>query len=312
MTDELLNTLLLQGGYNTNLVIFGSVLLGLCAGVIGSYMLLRKRALVSDAVSHATLPGLCIGFLVSLWLGLDHGRFLPLLLLGALLFGALGALCIQVVKQHTRLTEDTAIAAVLSVFYGLGIVLLSVIQNMDTGARAGLDSFLLGQIATLRTDEAMFIGGCAVITIFISLIFRKELMLLCFDQDYLVARGYSIFKLDLLMSALMLAVVCLGLKTVGLILIIALLIIPPASASLWTNKSHAMISISALFGAISCSLGTAISAVIPNMPTGGLVVLIAAALFFLSLIASPQKGLLGKYIPRVNHGIIAPKHGDTV
>jgi manganese/zinc/iron transport system permease protein len=292
--SSLFDVLTLQPTYNTSMVLAGTTLLGIGAGCVGVLMYLRKRALVSDAVAHATLPGVALGFLVALAAGWNDGRHLPSLLIGAGLTGFIGILCINFIKDNTRLTEDTAIGTVLSFFFALGIVLLSYIQSLGAGARAGLDSFLLGQTASLNMDEARLIAALSVLVILLTCIFLKELYLVCFDPDFAKSTGLPLEKLDIYLMFLMLLILCIGLKTVGLILIIALLIIPSVSARLWTNNIKKMIFISSVFGGLSCIAGTITSSLINDMPTGSVIVLSSFILFLFSLLLSPNKGLIGK------------------
>ncbi|MEL0145008.1 MAG: metal ABC transporter permease, partial [Alphaproteobacteria bacterium] len=156
MFETLLNALLFRAGYNAALVTVGTTLLGIAAGSTGTFIFLRKRALLSDAVAHATLPGVGVAFMVLVALGGD-GRNLPALLAGSALSAWLGLVTVQWISRRTRLAEDAAIGAVLSVFFGGGIVLLTVIQAMTTGRRAGLEEFLLGATAGMLFHDAVFI-----------------------------------------------------------------------------------------------------------------------------------------------------------
>lgn len=289
--DQLLAILLLQGGYNTTVVCLGAAALGAGGGVVGVFSLLRKRALISDAVSHATLPGVAGAFILGALL-LGNGRQLPLLLLGAAVSAVLGVLVVEWIVQHTRLGADVAIGTVLSVFYGLGMVLLSVVQTLKTGGQAGLEDFLLGATAGMLRGEAELIAGAALLVTLLALLFFKEFGLVCFDPDYAAARGWRVAWLDLAMMGLLIAIVVIGLKTVGLILIIAIVIIPPAAARFWSERLGLMVALSAGIGAVGCYVGAALSATAPNLPTGGLIVLTLAALFALSLLLAPARGWL--------------------
>ena len=291
MAPDLIDILTFRAGYNTTVVVIGATLLGVGGGVTGVFALLRRRALISDAISHATLPGVAGAFLVALALGLD-GRNMAALLLGACLSGALGVLAVQWMRDHTRLPEDAAIGTVLSVFFGLGIVLLSYIQTLSAAGQAGLEGYLLGSTASMLRHEAELIGIAAAVVVVLALLFLKEFGLVCFDPDYAAARGWSIARIDLLMMALLLTVVAIGLKTVGLILIIALVIIPPVAARFWTERLGPMVAISALIGGLACWLGAALSALWPDLPSGAMIVLTGSALFVLSLLLAPARGLL--------------------
>lgn len=282
----------LQAGYNTSVVLIGVTLLGIGSAAIGTFVLLRRRALISDAVGHATLPGVGLGFLTAYALGLDGGRNLPILLIGAGATGALGILSVQWIRDHTRLPEDTAIGTVLSVYFGIGTVLLSYIQSLPGGARAGLNSFLMGQSAALSLAEVWIIGVGSVVVILLCLLFFKEFKVLCFDQDFASVQGWPVRKLDLLMLALLLLAVSIGLKTVGLVLIVALLVIPPVAARFWTDDLKGMTLIAGVFGGLSGYLGAAASALVPRLPAGGVIVLTAGALFAVSLIVAPKRGVI--------------------
>jgi len=217
---------------------------------------------------------------------------------------------VQWMVRHTRLGADVAIGTVLSVFYGLGMVLLSVVQTLQSGGQAGLEDFLLGATAGMLRGEAELIGTAALAVTLLAVLFFKEFGLVCFDPDYAAARGWSVVWLDLLMMSLLVAVVVIGLKTVGLVLIIAIVIIPPAAARFWTERLGAMVSLSALIGALGCYLGAALSALAPNLPTGGLIVLTLAALFLLSLLFAPARGLLAAMVRQIRFRLrVAERQG---
>jgi len=289
----LFEALTLQLGYNASLVAIGAALLGFAAGASGSFLFLRKRALVSDAISHATLPGIALAFMLMVAMGGD-GRNLLGLLLGSALSAWAGLLVIQWLTQHTRLREDAAIGAVLSVFFGFGVVLLTIIQTFSTGRQAGLQDFLLGATAGMLYADAITIiigGALAVLAV---IIFRRPMTLVAFDASFAAANGYPVRLIDLGIMALVLAVTIVGLKIVGLILIVALLIIPPVTARLWTNRVNHLIWLSAFFGASAGFLGSAVSATAPALPTGPIIVLVAFALFVFSLLFSPIRGVLAR------------------
>jgi manganese/zinc/iron transport system permease protein len=289
--DELIRILSFNSGYNTSVVLAGVTLLGLGGGVTGSFVLLRRRALMSDSISHSTLPGVGLGFLAALALG-GTGRELPIIMAGAVATAALGILAVQWIRDNTRLQEDAAIGTVLSVFYGAGIVIFSYIQTLDQGSQAGLTTFLLGTTAALRLGEAWIIAGASAAVTLVTVALFKELRLLCFDPDYAASQGYPVSILDLVLMALLLCVVAIGLKTVGMVLIIALVIIPPVTARFWTDRLNRMVWAAALFGALSAYLGAALSALLPDLPAGGVIVLTAGGFFLLSFLFAPARGLL--------------------
>lgn len=287
----LLQVLLLQAGYNTIVVMLGAAALGAATGVVGVFAMLRRRALVADAVAHATLPGVALGFIVAVALGFS-GKNLSFLLSGAALTAVLAALSIQWIANRTRLTEDTAIASVLATFFALGIVLLTVIQTLKTGGQAGLDIYLLGATAGMLREEAITLALFAVAVALIVALLFKELTLISFDADYARAHGFPVRLLDLAILALVLVVVVIGLRIVGLVLIVALLITPPAAARFWSDHTGRMTIVSGAIGAFSAYFGAALSAISPDTPTGAVIVLVAFALLLVSVFFGSARGLL--------------------
>ena len=279
-------------GYNASLVAIGAALLGVAGGAVGSFMVLRKRALVSDAMAHATLPGIGLAFIAMVALG-GEGRNLVGLMAGSALSAAFGVWIIDWMGRRTRLGEDAAIGAVLSVFFGFGVVLLTIIQTMSGGRQAGLESFLLGSTAQMLFVDAVTIalGGAGAVALV--WVFRRPMTLVAFDEDFARSTGVSIRATDLVMMGLVLAVTVIGLKIVGLILIVALLIIPAVTARFWTERTDRLIWIAGALGGVAGYLGAAISAAVPDAPTGPVIVLISAALFVFSMLCAPGRGALG-------------------
>lgn len=286
-----LEALTLQLGYNATLVTLGAMALGMAAGVTGTFLFLRKRALVSDAISHATLPGVGIAFIVMVALGGD-GRSLSGLLLGSALSAGFGLLCIGWLTKFTRLAEDAAIGAVLSVFFGFGVVLLTIIQNLSAGRQAGLEGFLLGSTAGMLWSDAVIIAAGGAITLGLVIALRRPMTLVAFDPEYALARGMNVDRIDLTIMGLAMAVTVVGLKIVGLILIVAMLIIPPVTARFWSERTENVVIISGILGGASAYIGAAVSASAPALPTGPIIVLVSFAFFAVSLFLAPGRGVL--------------------
>lgn len=286
----LTDALLLQFGYNATLVTLGAALLGLAAGFAGTFLFLRKRALVSDAISHATLPGIVLAFLVMVAFGGD-GRNLPGLFLGAALAAAFGLWCVSYLTRKTRLGEDAAIGAVLSVFFGFGVVLLTVVQSIGAGRQAGLEGFLLGSTAGMLRGDATLIALSALLTVCLILSLRRPLTVAAFDPGFAKVSGQNPDRADYVLMGVVLVVTVVGLKVVGLILIVALLIIPPVAARFWTDRSSRMLWISGAIGGASGYVGAALSSLAPNLPTGPIIVLCAFALFLASFLFAPTRGV---------------------
>jgi manganese/zinc/iron transport system permease protein len=315
----LLDALTFQLGYNATLVAVGAALLGMAAGVTGTFLFLRKRALVSDAMSHATLPGIAIAFIVMVMAGGD-GRSLIGLLLGSAVSATLGLLAVQWLASRTRLNEDAAIGAVLSVFFGFGIVLLTVIQTMSAGRQAGLEGFLLGSTAGMLFADAVTIAVGGALALALALLLRRPMTMVSFDPGHAATIGIDTRRIDIATMGLVMAVTVVGLKIVGLIMVIALVIIPPVAARFWSERSERVALIAGAFGGLSGYLGAAISASAPALPTGPIIVLVAFGIFVMSLLVAPARGTLAawgrarRYHRRVHlrQGLLAMAQGLPV
>jgi manganese/zinc/iron transport system permease protein len=295
--QELLRVLLLHD-YNTRVVIIGTTLLGLAAGLVGTFLLLRKRALLSDTLSHASLPGIALTFIVLTALG-GEGKNLPALVGGAALFCILGTGAVILIQRYSRLKDDAALGIVLSVFFGLGIALMGIATRMGSGNAAGLSSFIYGKTASMLFSDALLIAVVALLAAACGLLFFKEFTLVCFDADYAASQGWPVTRLDFLMMTLVVVVTVIGLQAVGLILVVALLIIPPAAARFWTYRLKSMLWISSLFGALSGLFGAGISALMANLPAGAVIVLTAALIFVFSLVCGTARGLARQGLERL-------------
>jgi manganese/zinc/iron transport system permease protein len=314
-----LDALLLSAGYNAALVTVGAALLGIAAGATGTFLFLAKRALVSDAVAHATLPGVGLAFIAMVAMGGD-GRSLPGLLAGSAASAWAGLLAIEWITRRTRLKEDAAIGAVLGVFFGLGVVLLTVVQTMGAGRQAGLEEFLLGATAGMLFADGVTIAAGGALALAAAWALRRPMTLVAFDRDYAAARGYDVRRVDLAMMALVMGVTVIGLKLVGLILIVALLIVPPVAARFWTERAGGVVWIAGAIGGASGYIGAAASAAAPDLPTGPIIVLVAAGIFALSLLFAPARGVAAagarhrRFQRRVHRrqGLLALAHGDAI
>lgn len=281
--------------FNTRVVVLATTVLGLATGAIGSYTLLRRRALMGDALSHAMLPGIAIAFLLAPGLGLPE-KSLPVLLGGAVVSGLLGTAAILLIRHWTRLQEDAALAIVLSVFFGGGLALLGIVQQSSGGAAAGLESFIYGKAASITLGDARAIVIVSVAALLGLALLRKELTLLCFDEGYARASGYPTLLLDAVLMLLVVLITVVGLQAVGLILMVALLVTPAAAARFWTTSLSRMTWLAAGLGAISCLGGSLASARLPDLPSGATIVLTASLVFGLSLLLGPHQGLVRRWV----------------
>ncbi len=289
--DHSIVDVLLLRDHQTRVVVIGAALLGMTGGVVGVFTLLRKRALLADALAHATLPGVAGAFLLASWLGFS-GKNLPVLLAGASFSAVLAACAVTLFRRHTRLKEDAVLGAVLSVSFGIGIVLLSIVQQVPTGGSAGLEGFIFGKTASMTVDDVKLIAGCAAIALGTVAALFKELRLLCFDADFASGAGFSTKLLDLVLMGLVILVSVVGLQAVGLVMVISVLIIPAVSARLCTHRLSKMIVLAGGLGGLSGWLGATASGLSANLPSGATIVLASAGLFFFCLLFGPASGML--------------------
>ncbi|MGD9854558.1 MAG: iron chelate uptake ABC transporter family permease subunit [Planctomycetaceae bacterium] len=278
--------------YNTRVVLLGTTVLGITAGIVGTFMLLRKRALVGDVVGHSALPGIAVAFLVMEGISPGTGKYLPGLLAGAFVFGLAGAVSVMLIGRYSRIKPDAAMAMTLSVFYGLGAVLFTVVQKVPGGNAAGLKTYLNGKTASLIADDVWLFTGVAIVVLSLTMLLLKELTLLCFDDQFAAAEGWPVLGLDALLIGLVVTVTIVGMQSVGLILVVATLIIPPAAARFWTDDIRRMTLGAGLVGGLSSFGGTVISALFPHMAAGAVIVLTGAFLFAVSLCFGRQQGVV--------------------
>lgn len=276
----------LLNDYTFQTVALGSGLLGLISGVMGSFAVLRKQSLLGDGVSHSALPGVAIAFI------LLSSKNTEVLLLGALLSGLLATLFIITIVRHSRIKFDGALALVMSVFFGLGLVLLTYVQKIPNSNQAGLKRFIFGQASTLLSRDIFLMSICGFILLSLVVLFWKEFKLFTFDSDYAKSLGFSPKRLNLLLSLMIVLAIIIGLQTVGVILMSAMLITPAVAARQWTNKLWAMVFLSSCFGAVSGVVGTAASSMIPKLPTGPSIVVCISIIVIISILAAPGRGIL--------------------
>ncbi len=287
---DLIRVISLQD-YNTRLVVVSATLLGVSCGLIGGFLMLRKRSLMGDTLSHATLPGICIAFMWMVASG-GNGKSLPLLLLGAGLTGVLGFVTVLLIRRVTRVKDDAAMGIVLSVFFGIGVAFLGMIQKMPEGSAAGLESFIYGKTASMVYGDFLVISGVTVVALLICVVLFKEFRLVCFDDGFAASLGWPVGVLDAAMLGLVTVVTVAGLQAVGLILVIAFLITPAAAARFWTHRLSRMLFLGAAIGGVSGWLGAGVSALFPRLPAGAIIVLVAASLFLVSMLFGTERGVL--------------------
>ncbi len=290
--------------YTFQTVAMGSALLGIISGVLGSFAVLRKQSLLGDGVSHSSLPGVVIAFLL---LGSKNPE---VLLFGALISGLLSTMFIVSIVRHTRIKFDSALALVMSVFFGLGMVLLTQAQKIPNSNQAGLKRFIFGQASTLLHQDIAIMLICGVLLLILVLLFWKEFKLITFDPDFAHSIGFDPKRLGLLVSFMIVLTIIIGLQTVGVILMSAMLVTPAVAARQWTDRLSVMVVLSAIFGAASGVAGTALSSLIPKLPTGPTIVICISIIAIISILFAPRRGVLYKIYRHRKNKVLYKLEGD--
>ncbi len=281
---ELLHALFFD--YTLRTVALGAGALGAVAGALGSFAVLRRQSLLGDAISHAALPGIVLAFM------LTGSRATPVLVLGAALAGWVGTLFVLAIVRRSRIPEDAALGIVLSVFFGLGLVLLTFVQRSPTAAQAGLETFLFGQAATLLEQDVLLIAGVGSIALVALALGWKEFKLLSFDPDFGRSMGLPMTRIDVALTTLLVVAIVLGLQTVGVVLMSAMVVAPAAAARQWTDSLGLMVVLAGALGAGAGVAGTLVSSMGRGIPTGPTIVLAASIFVGVSLLVAPGRGLV--------------------
>ena len=291
-------------------VSLGLAALGAVAGAIGTFAVVRRQSLQGDAVSHAALPGVALAFLFG-------AREPILLIVGAAVAGWVAMGLVAGVTRQSRIPFDTALAGALAVFFGFGLVLMTYLKKLADPRRVvtefdrwvhphakeavghGLDRYLFGQAAFLRTEDVWTIALLGGAVVLVAVLYWKEFKLVSFDRDFAASLGYPTRLLDLLLTTLIVLAVVLGLKSAGVVLMSALLIAPAAAARQWTNRLGSMAAVAAGFGAAAGVAGVVVSDRLSEpakaVPTGPTVVLAATVLVVVSLLIGSKRGLAWRW-----------------
>ncbi|EMZ8220167.1 metal ABC transporter permease [Listeria monocytogenes] len=252
-----------------------SVTVGIVSGVIGSFIILRGMSLMGDAISHAVLPGVAISYMM----GINF-------FIGAATFGIAAALGIGFVNQKSWIKNDTASGIVFSAFFALGIILISFAKSSTD-----LYHILFGNVLAVRSSDMWMTIIIAIIVISLVALFYKEFLVSSFDPVMAEAYGLNVKFLHYFLMLLLTLVTVSALQTVGIILVVAMLITPAATAYLLTNKLSKMIVLASTFGAVSAIIGLYFSYIF-NLASGAAMVLVATIIFFIAFLFAPKQGLL--------------------
>ena len=265
--------------YNTLVVLIGTALVGATCGLIGTFAVLRRRALTGDALAHASLPGVCIGYYLA------GGQSLPIQFLGAFVTGLIAVWLIQILPRISKTSSETAVAGVLSVFFGGGIVLSRMIQNSPNfGGRAGFDAFLFGSPASLLLQDVYLIAAVCLVAISLIVVTYRFSVGITFDSDFLEVQGLPTQRIDWMHLCLLAVTVVVGLPTIGAIMIVALLITPAVTARFWSDRFSTILVLSSILGATASASGAYVSSLSEKIPAGAAAVLSCTLFYIISLI----------------------------
>lgn len=292
--DDFIYFFSFQDGNITN-VLLGTLMLGFTCGIVGVLVVLNKKALIVDAVSHSILPGICIGFMLS---GVKNPIYL---IAGGMAAGALAVFLVDWLSKSSRIKKDAAIAITLSILFSVGVILLNLIQHSGNSNQSGLSDFLFGKAATIVRSDLYVFGAMSAIVLAIIPIFYQHFKIALFDGGFAKTIGLSEKLIQTLISGLIIISTAIGIQTVGIILMSALIITPASSAFFWTNNFKKSIILSGTFAAVSSVLGVFISYLSPDMPTGPWIIVVLSTIAILSAFFS-KKGLITKKIKAIKNG----------
>lgn len=278
--------------YTLRNIALGSMLLGIVSGVLGSFAVLRRQGLLGDTLSHAALPGIVLAFMIT---GMRESY---VLLIGAGIAGWIGTLILLRVVKNTKLSEDTVLGVILSVFYGIGILLLTYVQGSNNAEQAGLDRYLFGQAASIIAEDVVTFFVLGVAALAIVALFYKEFKLLSFDPEFANSLGFPVRALDILLTSLLVVAVMIGLQTVGVVLMAAMVIGPGTAARQWTDRLLTMLVLAGAFGALAGVTGAVMSVQANRLPTGPMIILALTVIVLVSLFFAPNRGIVPDMVRR--------------
>lgn len=280
------------------MVFFGTATIGCIAGALGAFAYLRKQSLISDVISHAALPGTLAAFLVAVVMFEVDGRNMLALIIGAAVVGTLAALAANGVARVTKIRIDSAMAVMLTLFFGIGMLMLRVVANGPFPGKGGIQSYLFGNASTITVADLVTSLAVGAVAIVIMLVFWKEFAIRTFDPAFASVLGFRGRLIDALMFATIVIATVIGVKSVGLVLMVAFVVTPPAAARQWTRSLPSLVALSAAIGAVGSGLGAYLSVALGDVPTGPVVVITLFAIFVISLLCAPRRSVVMRAIRR--------------
>lgn len=271
--------------YTFQIVALGTVMLGLVCGVIGTFAVLRQESLLGDGLAHSTLPGVVGAFL------LTGVKDTAMLLLGAIISACVAEYIMYRTSQK-GVRFDAALATILAAFFGFGTVLLTRVQSMENAGQAGLNTFIFGQAVTMMQSDIWLMAICGTCIVGGVILLWKELSLTVFDPVEAQLIGIPIRKVRFFYRVALIVTIVIGIRTVGVILISSLLIGPTMIGRQWTHSLRTLVIIGAISGSMVAFIGTWISALWGNLPTGPMIIIVMTGMIMLSLVLANGQRLV--------------------
>lgn len=283
--------------YTYQTMLAGSVLVGLTTGLLGCLLYLRRQALVADVVGHAAIAGVAGSFLVAASLGAD-GRSLPVLMAGAAIAGLAAVGLTSLITRHSPLGPDTAMAISLSTLFGAGMVMLRAIAHSRLQHRGGLEKIAFGNAATITHEDLTAVAITAVVVVVAVIVVWRPLLVLLFDPVLAATTALAGRGMRVLLILLVTAGLVVGAKTTGLMLMVGLVMLPPAAARQWVSHAWTMAVLSATLGGLGGAVGSVLAVALGRVPTGPVVLLVLFVAFLVSLmVGRPWRARVGKGVP---------------
>ncbi len=273
--------------YTDSVVLVGAVILGVAAGVLGAFAVLRQRSMVGDALSHAALPGVCVAFVAT------GAKDAATLAVGAAIAGVIAAVLILLIERTGRIRPDAAIGVVLTGFFSLGIVMLTFLANFNNSSQAGLDTYLFGQAAGLLESDLIVMGALCLVSLGFVVIAFRPLKAALFDLSFAGSVGLPVRLIELSMTAMLVIAIVIGVRTVGAILMVAMLIVPTVTARQLTNRLPVLLVVAGLVGAAVGTTGSLISTA-ASVPTGPVIVMVGFVVAMAAILFAPGRGVAWK------------------
>lgn len=292
--------------YTLIVITIGTMMLGLVTGILGVFLTLKKQALVGDSLSHAALPGVVLAFIFT------NSKNMLVLILGAAFSAIIAMIIIELIKRFSIIKYDASLALILSSFFGFGQVLLLIVQSTANGATAGLDSFIFGQAATMLITDVAVIAIASIVILLFIILFYKEFKLFIFNPEHYQTMGYNKTFTTILLNMLVVVSVTISIRTVGVILMSALIIAPAVASRQWSNKFAVNLFLAGIIGAVSAAIGVNISANTTNLPTGPVIVVVLTSIVLITLLFAPKRGIIIKHIKDLKHKYQIKKYSDLI